>query len=112
MTDREHASGAAQEISERACPWCGSDSVTLVTRGFAGPTDERDQYYTCAACGRTTYEMVSKTAREVRMERFKAGGTYNDRANRTRYRITRVLKVGANETLVYLRPLAPGEADA
>jgi len=104
--------GTAQDVPARACPWCGSDQVALVARGFAGLTDERDQYFTCMSCGRVTFEMVSKTAREVRMERFKAGDTYNDRANRTRYRITRVLRVGGNETLVYLRPLAPGETDA
>lgn len=112
MTGQGPAAGADQDIQARTCPWCGSADVTLVTRGFAGLTDERDQYFTCAACGRVTYEMVSKTAREVRMERFKAGDTYNDRRNRTRYRITRVLRVGTNETLVYLRPLDPGEADA
>ena len=112
MTGQGTVAGAEQDIQSRTCPWCGSADVTLVMRGFAGLTDERDQYFTCGDCGRVTYEMVSKTAREVRMERFKAGDTYHDRRNRTRYRITRVLKVGTNETLVYLRPLDPAEADA
>ncbi len=91
---------------ERACPWCGGGDLRFVSRGFAGATDANDQYFVCQGCNRTTFEMVSKTGREMRLGRYKAGDTYQDRTNRTRYQINRVLKVGANEFLLYLKPLA------
>jgi len=90
---------------ERVCPWCGSASTQLVPRGYAGPTDAVDQYFTCGECGKVTYELVAKTAREMRLGRFRAGGIYQDRAHRTRYQVSRVLKVGVNEYLVYLKPI-------
>lgn len=90
---------------DRACPWCGGSDLRFVLRGFAGATDANDQYFVCQGCNRTTFEMVSKTTREMRLGRYKAGDTYQDRANRTRYQINRVLKVGANEFLLYLKPL-------
>lgn len=95
--------------AERVCPWCGGAAARFVSRGFAGPTDANDQYFVCGSCRRTTYEMVSKTSREMRLGRYKAGDTYQDRTNRTRYHINRVLRVGANEFLLYLKPLAAGE---
>ena len=97
---------AAQAFqTDRLCPWCGSASTRLVQRGYTGPTDEVDQYFTCADCGKVTYELVSKTAREMRLGRFRAGGVYQDRANHVRYHVSRVLKVGVNEYLVYLKPI-------
>lgn len=90
----------------RACPWCGGSDLRFVSRGFAGATDANDQYFVCEGCNRTTFEMVSKTGREMRLGRYKAGDTYQDRTHRTRYQINRVLKVGANEFLLYLKPLA------
>ena len=90
---------------ERLCPWCGSAATHWVPRGYTGPTDEIHQYYTCADCGKTTYERVAKTAREMRLGRYRPGDIYQDRANQTRYHVTRILKVGANEFLIYLRPL-------
>ena len=90
---------------DRACPWCGGSDLRFVSRGFAGATDANDQYFVCHSCKRTTFEMVSKTGREMRLGRYKAGDTYQDRTNRTRYQINRVLKVGANEFLLYLKPL-------
>jgi transposase-like protein len=97
---------ASQAIQpERLCPWCGSAATRLVHRGYTGPTDEVDQYFTCAACGKVTYELIAKTAREMRLGRFRAGGVYQDRANHTRYHVSRVLKVGVNEYLVYLKPI-------
>ena len=90
---------------ERLCPWCGSTDTRLVHRGYTGPTDEVDQYFTCADCGKVTYELVAKTAREMRLGRFRAGAVYQDRANHTRYQVSRVLKVGINEYLVYLKPI-------
>lgn len=91
--------------SERVCPWCGSNATHLVPRGYTGPTDAIDQYFSCDACGKITYEMIAKTSREMRLGRFRAGGTYQDRPQRTRYQISRVLKVGVNEFLLYLKPL-------
>lgn len=90
---------------DRVCPWCGSAATSLVQRGYTGPTDEVDQYFSCGSCGKVTYEIVSKTAREMRVGRFHAGGVYQDRGNRTRYHVSRVLKVGVNEYLVYLKPI-------
>ncbi|MCO5222851.1 MAG: hypothetical protein M9947_14935 [Thermomicrobiales bacterium] len=94
----------------RDCPWCGSRKTKLVQRGYTGPTDEINQYYSCQSCGKLTYELVSKTAREMRLGRYRTGAIYKDPANQTRYQITRVLKVGINEFLIYLKPL-PGMDD-
>lgn len=99
---------ATQQIqTERRCPWCGSAEVDLVQRGYTGPTDEVNQYFTCRSCGKVTYELIAKTAREMRLGRFHAGGVYKDNVHQTRYRVSRVLKVGINEFLIYLKPL-PG----
>jgi hypothetical protein len=89
----------------RICPWCGSADVRFVQRGYAGPTDEVDQYLVCSACQTTTYEIVAKTSREMRLGRYKAGDVYQDRAQKTSYSISRVLRSGRNEFLVYLKPL-------
>ncbi len=91
--------------ADRRCPWCGSDATSFVQRGYTGPTDEVDQYFTCSTCGKVTYELIAKTAREMRLGRFRAGGAYQDRVNHTRYHVNRVLKVGVNEYLVYLKPM-------
>lgn len=97
--------------NDRTCPWCGSSATHLVPRGYTGPTDAIDQYFSCESCGKVTYEMIAKTSREMRLGRFRAGGTYQDRPQRTRYQISRVLKVGINEFLLYLKPL-PAEEGA
>lgn len=81
-----------------------------VQRGFVGPTDDRNQYLTCNACKRLTFEIISKTVRDMRVGQFRAGGTYRDTANQTKYTITRVLKVGMNECLLYVKPLMRSEA--
>lgn len=94
---------------ERTCPWCGGSRTRLVMRGYTGPTDETDQYFTCDDCEKITYELVAKTAREMRLGRFRAGGVYQDRPNHTRYQVSRVLKVGLNEYLVYLKPIVAAE---
>jgi hypothetical protein len=80
--------------------------VRRVQRGYAGLTDEVDQYLVCGACGKTTWEIVAKTAREMRLGRYKPGDIYQDRVQNTRYTINRVLRVGQNEFLIYLKPLA------
>ena len=89
----------------RRCPWCDSFDTSLVHRGYTGPTDEVNQYFTCNNCHKVTYELIAKTAREMRIGRFRAGDIYRDSACQTRYEISRILKVGLNEYLVYLRPL-------
>jgi hypothetical protein len=89
---------------QRICPDCGSGRTRLIQRGLTGPTDESDQYYRCEECGRVTYEIVARTAREVRVDRISPGAQLREGGNL--YRVRRVLKVGLNEYLVYLRPLA------
>jgi hypothetical protein len=90
----------------RVCPWCESEDVRFVQRGYVGPTDEVDQYLVCGACHKKTYEIVAKTAREMRLGRYKPGDVYQDRPQNTRYTINRVLRAGQNEFLLYLKPLA------
>jgi hypothetical protein len=96
----------------RVCPWCGSTDTVHVQRGFVGPTDDRNQYFTCNACDRLTYEIISKTVRDMRVGQFRAGGIYRDSARQTKYTITRVLKVGVNESLLYVKPIARHDPDA
>lgn len=95
----------AADAGERKCPWCGSHQTRWVQRGYTGPTDEIDQYFSCAACGKLTYEIISKNGREMRMERYRLGGIYKDLVHKTKYAISRILKVGVNEFLIYLKPL-------
>ena len=90
------------ERPERRCPWCGSSAMETVQRGYAGKTDANDQYSRCRSCGKITWEMVSKTSQEVRLGRYAAGKTFTERGDR--YLIKRVLKVGFNEYLLYLKP--------
>ncbi len=84
------------ERPERRCPWCGSSAMETVQRGYAGKTDANDQYSRCRSCGKITWEMVSKTAQEVRLGRYAAGKTFTERGDR--YLIKRVLKVGFKST--------------
>lgn len=93
--------------SGRQCPWCGSTNTIFFRRGLTGPTDERDQYFTCEDCGRLTYEIVSRTSRDMRVGQFRAGGSFRDNARQTKYTITRVLRAGLNEVLLYLKPVIP-----
>lgn len=100
--------------NDRECPWCGSSNTVFYKRGLTGPTDERDQYFTCEDCGRRTYEIVSRTSRDMRVGQFRVGGSFRDNARQTKYTIIRVLKVGMNEVLLYLKPIVPrpDEADS
>ena len=91
----------------RQCPACGGTRTTFVQRGFAGQTDERDQFFRCDECGRVTFEIVSRTAREIRAGRIEAGRQVKLAGEE--YTVSRVLKVGLNESLVYVKPL---EGDA
>jgi hypothetical protein len=95
-----------QQQTDRVCPWCESTEVRFVQRGYAGPTDEVDQYLVCSSCKKTTYEIVAKTAREMRLGRYKPGDIYQDRQQNVKYSINRVLRAGQNEFLIYLKPLA------
>lgn len=87
---------------QRHCPWCGSAAVETVQRGYAGKTDANDQYSRCRDCGKVTWEMVSKTAQELRLGRYEQGKSFTERGDR--YLIKRILKVGFNEYLLYLKP--------
>ena len=104
--------GQIQSMAERRCPWCGSADVRWVQRGYTGPTDEVDQYFTCNTCGRVTYELIAKTAREMRLGRFRPGDVYKDAVHKTRYQVSRVLKVGVNEYLIYLKPIVGSDLAA
>jgi hypothetical protein len=115
-TDRPPAeerptAGRVQRQPVRECPWCGSSDTVHVQRGFVGPTDDRNQYFTCNDCDRLTYEIISKTVRDMRVGQFRAGGIYRDSARQTKYTITRVLKVGMNESLLYVKPIARHDPD-
>ena len=101
MVDRERDPSAG-----RVCPWCESVAVRFVQRGYVGPTDEVNQYLVCTDCNKTTYEILAKTAREMRLGRYKPGDLYQDRTHGTRYAIVRVLRSGQNEFLLYLKPTA------
>ena len=104
---RAHGDGEGDDQTvnrseERICPGCGSSRTTFVQRGLAGLTDESDQYYRCLDCERVTYEILSRTEREVRAGRLEPGRTVRERGSA--YVVRRVLKVGLNEYLVYLAP--------
>lgn len=95
-----------QQPEVQSCPWCEATDVRFVQRGYTGLTDEVDQYLVCNSCGKTTYQLIAKTAREMRLGRYKPGDIYQDRQQNTRYTINRVLRVGQNEFLIYLKPLS------
>lgn len=86
----------------RTCPACGSTETVHVQRGFAGPTDANDQFFTCESCGQVTYEIVSRSERELRMHRLEPGR--KTKLAGWEYTIQRVLKIGLDESLVYLKP--------
>lgn len=87
---------------ERACPSCGSNRTEFVRRGYAGLTDTPDQYFTCHECGRVTYEILSRNQREMRMDRIEPGRSI--RHDGAEYKVSRVLRAGEDEMLVYLKP--------
>lgn len=109
--DRSAGRAATEEADQsgtgtpRTCPWCGSDDTVHSPRGFVGTSNDRDQYLTCRRCGRVTWEIVSRTTRDMRMGQFQAGDIWRDHTQQTKYVITRVLRAGANETLLYVRPV-------
>lgn len=103
------ASATTPRAEGPRCPWCGSRQIEHVKRGFVGPTDDRNQYFTCHDCRRVTWEIVSRTERDLRLGQFQAGDTWRDNTNHTRYTITRILKVGMNEILLYVKPIPHSE---
>jgi hypothetical protein len=72
-------------------------------------TDEHDQYFRCEECGRVTFEILSRTPREVRVGRLEPGRQVRHEGGE--YVVSRVLKVGLNEHLVYLKPADETESD-
>lgn len=88
-------------VERRVCPDCGSERVELTQRGYAGRTDERHQFHKCLDCGRLTYEILSRNAREMKMERVSTGDVIE--ADGHPYRIMRILKIGLDEHLIYVR---------
>ena len=98
---------AAREPNEHAtcCPSCGSDGIRRVRRGYAGQIDTPDQYFTCNDCGETTYEIVSRSGRELRVDRLEPGRRFKYEGSE--YIVSRILKVGLDEALVYVRPAPP-----
>lgn len=80
-------------------------------RGFADGQESKDQYVLCHDCGKVTYDIVATSDREIRINRFQTGGTYRDASHQIRYTIYRMLKVGFNEYLLYLRPIFPEQTD-
>ncbi len=96
--------------ARRQCPWCDSFDTRLVQRGLTGPTDERDQYIVCNNCQRITFEILSRSNRDMRVSQFRTGSTVRDNASQTKYTIHRVLKVGVNEYLLYVKPITRRES--
>lgn len=91
----------------RECPWCGSRDTVFVQRGLIREHDSKDQYIQCHDCGKLTFDIVSRNDRDIRINKYHSGGTYRDAVHQTRYTIYRMLKVGFNEFLLYVRPTLP-----
>lgn len=91
----------------RECPWCGSRDTVFVQRGLADGQESKDQYIRCHDCEKVTYDTVSTTDRDIRISRYHAGGEYRDPEHQIRYTVYRMLKVGFDEFLLYLRPIIP-----
>lgn len=108
---RTVAGPAASSTSEsdrgdrRQCPWCESWDTTRVQRGYVGASDTRDQYFVCNTCERTTFEILSRSSRDMRVSQFRVGNTVRDGVTQAKYTINRVLKVGLNEYLLYVKPI-------
>jgi hypothetical protein len=91
-----------QKSTMRVCPDCGSERTTWTKRGLIGPTDESDQFYQCRDCGRITFEIVARTSRDLKVNQIAPGKVILQAGDP--YVVSRVLKVGLDEFLVYLRP--------
>lgn len=91
----------------RECPWCGSRDTVFVQRGLTMGRDSKDQYIRCHDCGKVTFDIVARTDRDIRIGGYRLNGVFRDPTHQTRYTIYRMLKVGFNEFLLYLRPILP-----
>ncbi len=111
MDNRQPEAIRPQRVENPRCPWCGGRDTVRIQRGFVGPTDDRNQYLKCHRCDRTTYEIVSRTARDMRVGQFRVGGTWRDIQGQAKYTITRILKVGMNESLLYVKPVIRAEQE-
>lgn len=107
QTPSQQQSHPTWQSTDRECPWCGSSDTDHTMRSLAGGQESRDQFLRCDDCNRTTYEIVALAGREVRLERYQSGGEYRDPVQRTKYTIYRMLKIGFDEYLLYLRPVLP-----
>lgn len=87
--------------SIQSCPICGSADLVQTPRGYAGHADTPHQYLTCRECGQVIYEILSATQREIRLYRFEVNSLVT-RGELT-YQIRRILKVGFDEYLIYLK---------
>ena len=87
------------------CPACGGTRTHRTRRGYAGQVDTPDQYVTCSDCGETTYEIISRSERELRVDRIEPGRRFKHAGSE--YIVSRILKVGLDEALVYVRPAPP-----
>ncbi len=94
----------------RQCPWCSGTDTVFVQRGLAGGGNSKDQYTLCNECGRPTFDIVVVGDRQIRLNRFQVGAEYKDSTHRTRYTIYRMLKVGFDEFLLYVRPILADDA--
>lgn len=93
------------EQPDSRCPACGSSRTRRTRRGYTGQVDTPDQYVTCHDCGETTYEIISRTERELRVDRLEPGRRFKHEGGE--YIVSRILKVGLDEALVYVRPAPP-----
>jgi hypothetical protein len=48
----------------------------------------------------------------MRLGNFRSGSVYKDSAHQTRYLVSRILKVGVNEYLIYLKPIVGAQGAA
>jgi hypothetical protein len=110
-SDGPRSSAPDNRSDRKQCPWCDSFNTRFIQRGFTGPTDEKDQYIICDDCNRLTYEILSRTNRDMRVSQFQVGSTVRDGLTQTKYVINRVLKVGLNEYLLYVKPITRREAN-
>ncbi|MCC6625931.1 MAG: zinc ribbon domain-containing protein [Chloroflexi bacterium] len=92
------------DLSTRLCPTCGSPHLLQTPRGFAGRSDTPHQYLTCQQCGQIVYEILSVTQRDIRLNRYEAGAVVV--RDSLTYTVRRILKVGFDEHLLYLKVLA------
>lgn len=98
------ASESTEQL-DAGCPLCGSQNIRRIRRGYAGQIDTPDQYVSCLDCGETTYEIIARSERELRVDRLEPGRRFKYQG--AEYLVSRILKIGLDEALVYVRPAPP-----